>query len=191
MLLPAAVIGYNYYKNTGLNFGYKLFVIYIVVALILQSIISTLSLLSIPNVNVARIYLVLELLLLGGMLLVFQNGRKSFKLRNIFILAGIPIITDMLFGKLGQVPCAMLIINCLVLTLIGTSTLLGLRFFGNAKSEWKIYVVVGILIYSINNAMAFGFIELVPTFAYNLHAVLIVVQNILFTKGAICYRRAQ
>lgn len=194
MILPAACIVYCHVRNKRRthSYGYWLFVIYFSAAFFFQTTISSLSLAGMSNVNIVRVYVVVEMLLLGGFLLVLLKGNKALTLSRIIALITVPILIDILFGKINNPPYEMIVINCLVLSLFGFKTVAKVNILLNErKYSWYYYIILGILIYSLNNVVVFGFASVTLFFAYNLHAILVVTQNILFTKGVICYHQQQ
>jgi hypothetical protein len=194
MMLPAASIVYFQLnrKRKKHEYSYWLFVLYFSVAFFFQTTISALSLAGTTNVNIVRVYVVVEMLLLGGFLLILLQGNKALTLTKIFALITVPILIDILFGEINNPPYEMIVINCLAFSLLGFKTVAKVNILvSERKYSWYYYIILGILIYSLNNVVVFGFASVTLFFAYNLHAILVVTQNILFTKGVICYHRQQ
>jgi len=168
-----------------------IFFIYYIVAFLTQITLGILWSMGINNLIFIRIYLIFELPLLAIFLLSLFKGKAAVNFVTISFFTLIPVLCNLYYNDLQIIPFESIVINCLFLTILSVITIRKVKLLDDSlRNDWYYYIIMGIVIYSANNSIIFGFTSLGLRFVYGIHATLSIIQNLLFALGVLVYYKS-
>ncbi|WKZ70436.1 MAG: hypothetical protein QY331_04105 [Melioribacteraceae bacterium] len=179
--LSAAVV---YWIKRKFTFEKRVNIIaaYFIIALVTQVFMLLLSFSGQSNLSVIRIYVIIESLILSYFLLSIQIKSSVRKLSLTFLFGLIIFLVDYYWGKPNSLPIESIMFESIIITIIGMTTIPEIRLEKSHENSFY-YFVFAIMVYSVNNLIGYGFMELAPGFSLTVQAIVNVVKNLIFTWG--------
>lgn len=173
-----------YWKKFKFNFDFRinLIVAYLIFYFVVQCMMLLLSVNSIQNLFLLRIFIVVEVFIFSFFVLTLQlKSNKMCIFLSLAITIGI-IFIDLIWGEQSSWPVESSMVEAIVITLLGMAAIPSIKIREDYQSSF-FYFTFAILFTSVNTLLGVGFLDLAPILSFNIQAVVAILSFLIFAWG--------
>lgn len=183
VLIPfIMVLWYLFEKGTTKKFKAVWIGIYVCLMVLTQALMMFFAFQMHNNLLIVRIYLTLEVIFVIYFFLSYQFKEQITRILFTGLLVVLVFSVDLIWGNFSAPPIEIFMVESLLFTILGMLTIPEITMEEEYENGFY-YFIFAILLYAVNNLIGRGFIQLVPSFSLNVHAVATVIKNLLIAKA--------